>query len=1222
MVSALRLAAGLALLLIPAVDALAQEGSARPTPPLDLVSGKPVALSSTGPGPVATANAADACDRYAAPFFRGGGGFVVEPKNGRSADLTVQQAGQSDTRKVVAGRDGLVVDLLSSPLCTGPNGVFPAQCQVSFSGIRGGGWYWVNGDRNAAVAPLVCQEDLGGGPAPLDPGGVQTLPSRWGTGTLFVHDTQGLMGIVPQLSPTGRGATPSCERYVAPFFRGSGGFVAKPGSGQTAEVVIERGSSMKRRPISPRSDGLSVQLLSDSLCTDANGGPVECKVSFSGIGAGGWYWVNGDRNAAVAPLVCEGRLAGSPAVVPGGVRASRAAFGTGSLFEHETQRLMGIVPHLPDSPDDQGEVEVRVSVFGGGSIDVVGGGELDCPDPRLCSGFFPAAGSVTLRPVDPVGYEFDAWQGCDSVIGDACVVALHEDRDLSVDFLSTRPLTMKANVVEFGWRRLNDIKRYDPASGLIVLSANARTHDIGAGTVLVSSVIDPNRSFKSYFLRRVRDVKKLPGSLAYLKTTPAQLTDLIAEGTLAVRGALGSESVSSYVLPSELTPAGHPASDLTVRELADGRRVYEVSADAEPGNVAAMSSSPAANRPPERATDAATVPIPPIGFEVNANIPDDEGNIVAKVTGSISLSFTLNLLMDLAAGLPPWNEALASVDVTATSELQVDPMIDKEFEEEYRLKNVELLFNKLLESAELAAAGSTGGVTKVLVNPEVGVKIFLKVGVKTGFKPKAELQVRARAGFHAKGAEFRNLSLFRYSADLALFEKPPEGFVEAGVFVDLSTLIFSMIGPSAAIEPYLNTRVYVPPDPECSWDYEVRVGARLKAGVKAKLWSWTPGWEQYVEIADLNYTTPLGNSNCVPDVEAEPPGRPALTFDGVGSSSLTVEWKDVNDGSAGAVGYELERTSEGVEGTMKVGSLADSRYVDDSVLPGRTYCYKVRSYWVKTGLGSASDWGEGCETTKAQPEGAPGAPTGLRAEAKSTGVVALTWKEAPEGESVSRYAVLELVERSGVRERFEVGSSVEPRFVVAGLNPETKYCFAVRAVDASGKTSDYGEEVCETARARDEAKWRFRIACRGQDYQIDEFVDLDEQYADIIATVGEGEDYHGAKLMFAMTGPYDNASGVFDGTIDWTFEGTWDARRDTFQVNLRSREGDKAPGKDIAMTKEGARAGCDAVIRFDRRGTVAASVASSDWTRAGSGVRAGAATLRGTSAPAGVGLRW
>ena len=52
--------------------------------------------------------------------------------------------------------------------------------------------------RNAATAPLICEDQLGGRVAP-EINGVTETRSVYGTGTLLVHDNLDLMGIVPHL---------------------------------------------------------------------------------------------------------------------------------------------------------------------------------------------------------------------------------------------------------------------------------------------------------------------------------------------------------------------------------------------------------------------------------------------------------------------------------------------------------------------------------------------------------------------------------------------------------------------------------------------------------------------------------------------------------------------------------------------------------------------------------------------------------------------------------------------------------------------------------------------------------------------------------------------------------------------------------------------------------------------------------------------------------------
>ena len=1121
------------------------------------------------------ANGAYGCERYSAPFFRGSGGFVVEPRDGRSVDVTVSSANRSDTRTVSAGRNGLAVELLASPLCTGPNGVFPAQCHVAFSGIMSGGWYWLNGERNVAVASLVCSEDLGGGPAPLDPGGVQTLPSKYGTGTLFVHDTQDLIGIVPQLSPTGRGATPGCERYVAPFFRGKGGFVARPEGGRTAEVTIERDGSVERMRPQPRSDGLAVQLLSDSLCTDSSGQPVECKVSFTGIGGGGWYWVNGDRNAAVAPLVCEGRLAGAAAAVPGGVKTSRAAFGTGSLFVHDTQRLMGIVPHLPGSPEDLGRVEVRVSVFGGGTVEVVGGGELNCPEAGLCNGYFPAAGSVTLRPLAPFGFTFDRWRGCDSVSGADCVLALHADRRVSADFLSTQPLTLKDNVVVFDRYRLDDVQQYDPDSGLMILAAYARVGDIGVGSILVSSVIDPDRPFESYFLRRVTDLSGLLGSATYLKTRNASLEDLIAAGSLALGFPLGAESVSSYELPAGLVPTSHQASDLEVRELPDGRRAFEVSRlDAPASTAAPFLSAPASD--PRRTTSP---------IELGIDIKDAATGL--KVKGTIGLAVDPSFLVNF--GYPPEFKGQVRVESDAKLKVSVD-VLDKTFEYPLDRYGLRITFAPI-------PAGP------LVIVPSLSAVLVLKVNANVGFEPVVTLEVDATAGAHyVEGDGWSGIWEFERDAGVNLPGFPfdnieAEAGVEAGVAVELKAKVYGLGGPVINVGPYLGVSAFVlgTPRGSCRWDYDAYLEAKADFGGELNLFFRTLRHTETLSFG--RKTLPLGR-DCF-GAGLNPPRPPeSLRFPSTTADSITVEW-DRPGGTGGdyATTYEVLRSHDQGRGRIEQKSFftAEARFHDVGLFPSTEYCYEVRS--VVAGLAESSLTRRYCTRTRGVDVTPPDAPLEVTAEAKSSGVVELRWSEANDDVGVSHYAIVELTGGAGGQETAWIGSTAARSFAVTRLRPNTEYCFGVSAVDDAGNESVVST-ACASTLATRQAEWRFRIACIGRDYLLEGHVDLDEDYVTFVSVVGEGQDYDGDELAYALTGPYDNASRVLDGTIDWSFEGVAGLRKDRFKADLSLND-----TGDIAMSKSGSGAGCDAVIRFDRRGAAATS-GSSGSAGSGPGVSA------------------
>lgn len=259
-----------------------------------------------------------------APYWSGPtGGFTVRPVPGRnSVSLT---CGARTTEYMA--ENGLVTRLVESS-CRGSG--------LQLTGAASGGWYWQHGDRNAAVAPLVCADALGG-PSAVVPGGVTADVTDGGT--LVRHDTAQLIGIVPHLEGN------DCGEYVTPYWQGDGGVVVRPAEGrQTVRVRVQCGRTWSTMTPSAGDDGVIAELVRKSYCTDDEGNPRQGRLTVTGAAPGGWYWVRGERNAAVGPLVCSDLLGGPGAVDPGGL-VSRAT-DDGTYFQHDVNRLIGVVPHL------------------------------------------------------------------------------------------------------------------------------------------------------------------------------------------------------------------------------------------------------------------------------------------------------------------------------------------------------------------------------------------------------------------------------------------------------------------------------------------------------------------------------------------------------------------------------------------------------------------------------------------------------------------------------------------------------------------------------------------------------------------------------------------------------------------------------------------------------------------------------------------------------------
>ena len=199
-------------------------------------------------------------------------------------------------------------------------------------------------------------------------------------------------------------------------------------------------------------------------------------------------------------------------------------------------------------------VELTVSIFGEGSAQLAGQHNLECDVPHLCHAVVPEGTNVVLEALPMSGYAIDRWTGCDSTSSDTCTIVANRDRLVSVYFLSTVSLQLKGDVVVFDADRVDEIEDFDIDSGLLVMRDSADISDLRIDDVIVSSIIDDDRPFTTYFLRRIRDIQKLPGGTGYIRTVQATLEDAVASGSLTSGSTpLRASDVTSYELPSGVT---------------------------------------------------------------------------------------------------------------------------------------------------------------------------------------------------------------------------------------------------------------------------------------------------------------------------------------------------------------------------------------------------------------------------------------------------------------------------------------------------------------------------------------------------------------------------------------------------------------------------------------------------------------------------------------------
>ncbi len=145
-------------------------------------------------------------------------------------------------------------------------------------------------------------------------------------------------------------ATVDCDPascYVTPFFRGSGGFVARARPGATVEFAVECGAAVALGKAEADEAGVVRQALTSSNGYACSAGGGEGVVYISPVEPGGWFWVNAASSSAAAPLVpilaARGGATVEP-VDPGGL--ARRDGMIGSWFEHEESGRVAILPHL------------------------------------------------------------------------------------------------------------------------------------------------------------------------------------------------------------------------------------------------------------------------------------------------------------------------------------------------------------------------------------------------------------------------------------------------------------------------------------------------------------------------------------------------------------------------------------------------------------------------------------------------------------------------------------------------------------------------------------------------------------------------------------------------------------------------------------------------------------------------------------------------------------
>ena len=167
------------------------------------------------------------------------------------------------------------------------------------------------------------------------------------------------------------------------------------------------------------------------------------------------------------------------------------------------------------------------------------------------------------------------------------------------------------------------------------------------------------------------------------------------------------------------------------------------------------------------------------------------------------------------------------------------------------------------------------------------------------------------------------------------------------------------------------------------------------------------------------------------------PSAPELTATATSYDRISLSWNAVN----GAVKYNVYDGN----GSLVAENITETSYVVTGLNPETNYCYTVTAVNDK---GEESDKSKSaCATTEAAP--AFPAPKNLQAEVSKTDgtTITLTWDAVDGAVKYNIYIGANVVE------------ATNPTYTFVA-NANTRYCFAVTAVDSEGTESAKSEDVC------------------------------------------------------------------------------------------------------------------------------------------------------------------
>ena len=887
----------------------------------------------------------------------------------------------------------------------------------------------------------------------------------------------------------------------------------------------------------------------------------------------------------------------------------------------------------PPEDDVYETAELAVEVLGDGSIHTSSGTRFQCSSSGHCKTLLRLGTSLTIHALPNAGYEFRQWAGCDTTSDHQCNVTAGRDRIVRAYFVSTEPITLHDQVVEFDAARAQTIRDFDPATGLIQFVAGADLADIDVGTVIVSEVLDEDKGFPHGFALHVEEVITI-GSIRHLRTTPADLRDIIKSGTLIAQTALSDEDVSAYVLPPGIVPSSTFSTDtrfLPPVQLPDGKFRYELKS-----HDLQAAQTDASDEPQTKSfTPCKTFPIGNI-------LSNDDGSLKIHGGGSISVCGALTLYIDgdqrdISGDLRVALDARFGIESSQPKPLEFTVTIIPLSKSKKIVAGPAVIFTAVnlrfyAKVVPISGPDYEYGL-RVSISQGLGGSASFGAGDTVDVSPRDSHDDRVMSGTFDGTApkNFWTNSFKIAKVQSATF--PAGARVSGQVSAEFGAFIYGINGAFIGIGPAWDGAVATCENDPSDIIYHIAIYGKIAFGlawgipatVESKLDEWSeieivgsvldrvPGLNWLRDKADDIYFIDwfdyhLANFSSASCAEMQKLNVPTLDMPyveyGGGRPLLVGRWTDEADLYAVEIAIAEHWSAVQIRNGLvnweyeKLYVLDDNPESPDDIEtrwrfePDTLHKYRVKALRSFAGSDFDSDWSAWSSpiVTPIDRE-EPSTPDGLNAIRLGNRSIDWSWERSEDNWEVLGYE-LELVRSDGY-------SSVERtrlnRFTTGGPG-NIEHCVTVTAYDAAG---NHSLPITKCERTLAEAAWRFRARCNGQDeYAIESRFDAGGGEVATAKVGGRFSDYDEKELRYRFRlecRPQDDPDGVchtwhdagerIEGFLEM-YQADDVVRRDEFSgVNLASGVDGANFGfdtGDIRTTTTVSDGGCDAFVRFDQ----------------------------------------